>query len=604
LKSASAAARRAGARPAPPERSRSWRRGATLALALAALTVAAFWQVTRCGFVNFDDDRYVTENAHVRAGLALDGVRWAWTTFDNANWHPLTWMSHMLDVSLFGLDAGAHHGVSLLLHALASLLLFGALARMTRAPGRSAVVAGLFAVHPLHVESVAWISERKDVLSGLFAMLTLWAYAGWARRRTPWRYALVLACFALGLAAKSMLVTLPFVLLLLDCWPLRRMAGVPAAGLAPEGAGRAIAPAPAMSFVALLLEKAPLLALSAFVSVVTLVAQRSGGAAPTVAMLGVGSRVGNALLSAVAYLGKTFWPARLCFFYPYRDTLPVALCVAAAALLLLVTALAAWQWRARPWLGVGWLWFAGMLVPVIGLVQVGEQAMADRYMYLPSVGLFILLVWGGAELARRLRLRESATAAIAAAVLVALALTTRTQVRTWTDSTSLFEHALAVTRRNATAEMNYGVTLLRLGRLPEARRQLDAAVADAPRWGEAIGNRGVAKEAAGQTASAIADYQAAVRLEAGYAPAHRRLAEALFRAGRYDEALAEFDAGVSCDPSDADLREGRGATLATLKRYPEAEAELRRALELRPGFELAGQNLERLQAIQRGGPAR
>jgi protein O-mannosyl-transferase len=585
-------------------RARPWPREAAITIGLAVVTAAAFARVAGCGFVNFDDPLYVTENPHVLAGLGADGARWAFGTFATGNWHPLTWLSHLLDVTLFGVNAGPHHLVNLLLHVLSTCLLFGLLARATGAPWRSAAVAALFGVHPLRVESVAWIAERKDVLSTLLSLATLALYARAARRPGRWRLAPALGVFALALLAKPMAVTLPLAMLLLDAWPLGRF-GAPAAP-DPRRRGRAGArrepgvASVASSLEALVAEKVPFLVLAALSAGVTFVAQRSGGAVHSLANLPFGPRLANALVSYVAYVGQLLWPARLCVFYPFRAAIAPWAWIGAALLLAAVTALVVWQRGRRPWLAVGWLWYVGTLVPVIGLVQVGSQAMADRYTYLPSIGLAIALVWGLAELLERLRVPVAATAALAAAALAALAVATSAQVGTWTDSFALYRQALAVTKGNAMIEKNLGVTYQRLGRLEEALPYLDAAVRDDAAWADARFNRGLVREGLGRLDDALRDYAEAARLQPLFAAAHRQLGAVLFRQGRFDEALAELQAAVRWDPADAEARDALGATLATKGRYREAEAELLEALRLRPDLEDAARNLERLRALAPG----
>lgn len=427
-----------------------------LGAALALLTVLAFLPSLANGFVLLDDPLYVTGNPRVREGITQDGLAWALTANVANNWHPLTVLSHMLDVEIFGLPPAGHHLTSLLLHLASVLLLFEALRRMTGSAFRSALVAALFAVHPTRVESVAWVAERKDVLSGVFWMLALLAYAAWVRRPSVGRYLLVALAMALGLASKPMLVTLPCVLLLLDLWPLgRRRLG------------------------SLVFEKLPLFALSATSSVMTLRYQATS-LAPLEA-LPWDLRLSNAVVSYAAYLGKAFLPRDLAVFYPFPMEIPAWKVAASAVLLALLTGLAAWKARRSPWLLVGWLWFLGTLVPVIGLVQVGRQAMADRYTYLPFIGLFLAVVWGVAELAERRRdvLRAVLTVSSVLAVL-ALAVMTRAQTRRWTDSVTLFQHALAVTEDNYLAHLGLAKALASQGDREGAAAQYRAALAIRP----------------------------------------------------------------------------------------------------------------------------
>ena len=496
---------------------------------LAALTVLAYAHVGRCAFVTFDDPAYVTENAQVKHGLTAAGVGWAFTTLANCNWHPLTWLSHMLDCQLFGLAAGAHHLTSLLFHVANACLLYLVFRRMTGSPGRSAAVAGLFALHPLHVESMAWIAERKDVLSALFALLTIAAWLEFVKRRRRSFYTLALVLFALALLSKPMVVTLPFALVLIDLWPLGR-----------SGRGA--------SFGALLLEKAPFFALAAFGCVMTLVAQTRGGTAISIASLTPGTRVANAAVSYVAYLGKLVWPARLCVFYPLRRHLPGVEWLGALAALLVVSGVVVSQWRRRPWLPVGWAWYLGSLVPVIGLVQVGAQSMADRYTYLPSIGIAMMAVWTIADAVPRRG--APALAALSALLCVALVLRTRDQVRTWSGDLALSQHALAVTSHNARMEKNYGAALLRRGRFADAVRALDAAIGDDPGWADPRYDRGLAKEGLNDLDGAADDYAAAARLQPTAGAPHLRLASLAFARHGYDEALREFEIATRLSPGD------------------------------------------------------
>ena len=443
------------------------RKGGNTAVILAVLAgavVLVFGRALGYGFVNFDDPHYVINNYPLHAGLTWEGVRWAFTTGYAENWHPLTWLSHMLDFELYGMAPGAHRLTNILLHIGATWLLFAALRAMTRATYASAAVAFLFAIHPQHVESVAWIAERKDVLCGLFWMATLYAYASYARRPNPWRYTLVLLLFALSLLAKSMAVTLPCVLLLLDYWPLRR--------------GRTL-----RKFTWLFAEKVPLFALAAAQSVITVLVQDAGGTTKSLAALPLWVRLANAPLACVHYLEKTVVPTGLAAFYPHPErSVSVPLAVVSALLLLTLTA-AAWRLRRRmPWLLVGWLWFLGTLAPVIGVVQVGDQAYADRYMYLPMVGLLIAGVWACAQLLRdyrHARLGRLLRPALAAWVVVLIAFA-YVQVGYWQNSMTLWERALAVTEQNGPAHNNLGRAYHDAGRLEEARTQFEEALRVSP----------------------------------------------------------------------------------------------------------------------------
>jgi tetratricopeptide (TPR) repeat protein len=537
-----------------------------IAAGLAAITLAVFADVRDFDFVSYDDTWYITDNPHVAAGLSWQGLWWALTSGYLFYWQPATWLSHMADVQMFGLHAGGHHVTNLLLHIAGSMALFGFLRRATGAEWRSALVAALFAVHPLHVESVAWVAERKDVLSTLFFFLTLWAYVAYAGAPTTRRYLMVVACFALGLMAKPMLVTLPVVLLLLDVWPLRRPFSM-----------------------ALLGEKVPLFVLAAVVSIATLAVQAKVGAVGTLAQLSLDFRVFNAVLAYAKYIGLMFWPSGLAVFYPYPPVLPPWWQVAfAAAALALVTTVAVRQMDRRPYVLVGWLWYLLTLLPVIGLFQAGDQLMADRFTYIPLVGLFVIIAWGGAELiARRPRL-QPAVAVVALLVVGTSAVAARQQVRHWRNSETLWRRALAVTTGNHRAHAGLAEVFARAGRTDEAIDQYRQAlrivpdqaewrnnlgllftqqdkVAEAmgqfaiatkvrPDFAEAHNNLGAMHARAGQPKAAIAAYTEAIRLAPDNALAHGNLALALAREGRVAEALRACEEALRLDPTNADWR--------------------------------------------------
>jgi protein O-mannosyl-transferase len=548
-----------------------------LSLLLAVAIALVYWPVTRLKFINFDDPDYVTGNLRVQAGLTAESIKWAFTSLYASNWHPLTWLSHMLDCQLYNLKPAGHHLTSLLLHIVNSLLLLGLLQRLTGALWRSAAVAALFALHPLHVESVAWVSERKDVLSAFFFMLTLWAYVQYATRDQRWAakprsqilestsniqhptsniqsqthgtprseailhlpsfifYLLSLGLFALGLMSKPMLVTLPFVLLLLDYWPLQRFE-------------RKTQSQELKGVLRLLVEKAPFFLLSAASCVLTFLVQRACGAMTPLAKSPLELRVANALVSYARYLGKTIWPAKLAVLYPYERFSLDSWQVAGAALLLVaVTAGVVWVRRQRPYLLVGWLWFVGMLVPVIGLVQVGKQSLADRYTYLPHIGLFIAIVWGVADLLVRLPQRRWLPAAVAALVLAACGLGTARQLSYWRDTWTLFQRTASVTSGNFVAYAVIANDLVERGNLPQAiewcRRSLDIAP-DYPEANNTLGNIYTRQE-------------------------------------RYDEALACFRA-AEADRTFADPRVGAGNVLIKQGKFVEAEATCREALSIAP----------------------
>src|SRR5688572_19201451 len=462
-----------------------------LALLLAIGTLAVYWPARQFEFTNYDDEDYVYGNPMVMKGLTAEGVRWAFTTRFAANWHPLTWLSHMLDCEFYGVRPGAHHMMNVLLHTLATVALFFALLRMTRLPGRSAVVAALFALHPLHVESVAWVAERKDVLSGLFWILTMWAYVWYTERPGIVRYLLVAVTFALGLMAKPMLVTLPCVLLLLDYWPLRRLAGTLA-----------------LPWRRVILEKVPLFALTVASSIFTFLVQQKGGAVfPFAEKLSFGSRVASAFIAYVSYLGKTFLPEELAVLYPHPGSWPAWQIAGAALILLFITAVVIIFAKARPYLVMGWLWFLGTLVPVIGLVQVGEQYMADRYTYIPLVGIFIALVWGVSDLLARVEQRKVALGFAVVVVLAVCVVGTRRQLAYWENSIKLFARTVQVTGDNPTAQYNLAQALGVRGHLRESVPHYEEALRIRPNYPEALNNLGFTKALFGNYAEATNLYE-------------------------------------------------------------------------------------------------
>ena len=447
-----------------------------LAFLLVGATVALYSPVNHHPFINYDDDGYVTDNVHVRTGLSGDTIAWAFTTYDEANWHPLTWLSHALDYQLFELDPAGHHDVNLLLHALNVALLFWVLWRATGYPGRSLMVAALFALHPINVESVAWIAERKNLLSMFFFLLALGAYQWYARSPRLQRYLVVMLLFACGLMSKPQVITFPCVLLLWDYWPLRRMFS------GRESVSEMVpAPAfPAKSFSWLLLEKLPLFAMCVASAVVTVKAQYAGGAmSGSMNWFPFSVRLGNAVESYVRYIGKVLWPSHLALMYPHPRTLDWWAVSAALVLLLAVTGLVVASRRHR-YLLVGWLWFLGTLVPMIGVVHVGSQAMADRYAYLPLIGLFLILCWGVADWAQYQQLSLAWPIAASAGVLLALSITTHRQIGYWKDNLTLWAHSVQVTTNNYEAEDNLARTLMDRGKIAEALPHLRAAEAIVP----------------------------------------------------------------------------------------------------------------------------
>ena len=541
-------------------------RAAVLA-GLGAATVAAFAGVLRNGWVNLDDGDYVYQNPHVLHGLRAGDAAWFLSHPHAANWHPLTSWCHQLAVSVFGLQPAGHHAVSLALHATTAVLLAWTLFRYTGAWWRSVLVAGFFALHPLRVESVAWASELKDVLSGLCFVLTLAAYRRSVERPGPAASARVAAALGLGLLAKPMLVTAPFVLVLLDFWPLGRWGREPAP------------PGPGASPAAVWLEKWPLFLLSIASAAVTAVVQRQAGAVVSAQVIPLPLRIQNAFASYGWYAWRTLWPGSLGAFYPFARRPPLAGALAGAVFVAAATAVALAQMRRRPYLLVGWLWYLGMLVPVIGLVQVGGQAHADRYTYLPTIGLALALVWAAEEALRRAPSLKPVAAGAAVAALVALSLATARQATTWRDTGALFTRALQVTRDNAFAHSGLGAVFLEQHRVPEAIAELEEAERIAP-YLEGVEKRlGSALGAAGRYDEAVAHYRQALKSQDS-ATVRGGLGIALAALGRYPEALPELQAGLALEPGNALMNLQQAEVLAAMGRREEAVRAARQAVAL------------------------
>jgi len=560
-------------------------------LFLALVDLAVYSRAVRHDFVDYDDDVYVTGNRFVKAGLSGTSIHWAFTTGHGGNWHPLTWLSHMLDVELFGLNPAGHHMTSVALHIANSILLFLVFLSMTRAFWKSLVIAAFFAVHPLHVESVAWVAERKDVLSAFFFLSTLLAYVRYCRKPSAASYLPVFVLYALGLTAKPMLVTLPFVLLLLDFWPLRRMENpilIPEASPEPP---RGIVFRTA-SLRKLAAEKIPLFLLSAASSAITFIVQRRGGAVGSLEVYPLSVRLANALISYVKYIEKTVSPVGLAVFYPHPRTPLLSLKAAAAgAAVLLVTFLVVRFGRKYPFLPVGWLWYTGMLVPVIGIVQVGAQALADRYMYMPLTGLLTAAVWGIPELARHVRKGGSLLASCAVMLFMSYAATAFVQTGRWRDTESLFRHALAVTRDNHIAHNNLGAHEMDAGRIGEAYRHFAEAARIKPNYAEAHNNLALALESMGETDRALAHYDTALAIRPRYAEAMMNKASLLLERGDTAEAERLYEEAIRTEPDNAEAHYNLANLLVRLNRLDEAVEHYRRALELKPDFPEAHNNL-------------
>ena len=565
-------------------------------LVLIAITWLVFGQTLGHDFINFDDHVYVYENPQITRGLTVDGLIGAFTHTHARNWHPLTTISHMLDCQLYGLKAGGHHFTNVLLHTIAVALLFLVLRQMTGALWQSAFAAGVFAIHPLHVESVAWVAERKDVLSAVFFMLTLLAYVRYARAPSSGGYLAVAVFFALGLMSKPMLVTLPFVLLLLDYWPLERfhksVSSTSKSKAAPWLDRQSI---PQRLFV----EKIPLFVLSVFSCIATLLAQREGAGA--IAQLPLMWRLNNAFVSYVAYIWEMFWPARLAVFYPHpNNRLAFWQIILAIVFLVAVSLCAILLRKERPYILTGWFWYVGMLVPVIGFLQVGEQAHADRYTYLPQIGLYVLIVWAIADLIESWRALRPFFAVAAPMTIAALGWCALIQTSHWKNSETLWSQALAVTSDNDVAHNNLGFLLLRRGEFDRAVSHFQTALNIRSSSAEShydLGaalihnNLGNALARKGLPHDAIPRYEEAIKLRPDYADAHYNFGSVLFQEGRIDEAIEHWQKALAIQPRDAGVHTGLGNAFLKKGSVTQAIVEYENALQIAPQDPLAGNNL-------------
>jgi tetratricopeptide (TPR) repeat protein len=550
-----------------------------LAVALAALTIGVYAPVRTFEFVNYDDNLYVVDNPHITQGLSGGDVGWSLTAFENGNWHPLTLLSHMLDVQVFGLNPAGHHAVNLALHVVNALLLFWLLAGTSEQPWPSAFVAALFAVHPLNVQTVAWVSERKSLLSTVFWLLALLVYAGYRRAPNPKKYFLLLLLAAMALAAKPMAVTLPLTILLLDIWPL---------GTRPSGRQAASRRG---------LELAPLLALSAACGVLTLFAQRAASALQSVETYSWPVRLGNALVAYAWYLKAMLWPEGLAAFYPHPMTTLTLTAILPSALVLVVgCAVVIAKGRAFPAAAMGWWWYVGTLVPVIGIIQVGAQAYADRYAYVPLVGIFIVVVWSAVRWTEPRPIVWRRVLAVAGVVwIAALSVATRAQLRYWHDSVSLFQRAIDVVPDNALAHNNLGMALVQRNRMEAALDQFEKAVEIAPLDTDARSNLGNALRALDRPADAVAAYRNALEQSPNDPTIHYNLATALVDLSRTDEATNHLRDAVRLDPAYAKARYLLGTILYREGRADDALAQFREIVRRDPADERAGEWVRRIE---------
>lgn len=497
---------------------------------LVLAVVAVYWPVINYEFVKYDDNTYIEVNPSIKSGFTLQNIRWAFTSGYASNWHPVTWLSHTLDYQLFGTWAGGHHLVNVLFHIANTLLLFIILLRLTGTLWASAFAAALFGIHPLHVESVAWVAERKDVLSTLFWMLTILAYSHYGKRQKWTTYLLTLIFFILGIMAKPMVVTLPFVLLLLDYWPLERKISL-----------------------GLLVEKIPFFAISAVSSVITFLVQRSGGSVSSIDTYSLKVRIGNSIISYIAYIWKMFWPTDLAVLYPHpRYNLPITKVTICAILLLLLTVCFIYFFRRRKYMTVGWLWYLGTLVPVIGMVQVGAQSMADRYTYIPLIGLFIIIAWAANDLLAKKPSLKIHTTIAGCVILLSLMAVASIQVRYWENNSTLFEHTLSVTKNNYIIHNNYANILSEQGNIPKAIEQFEAALKIRPNSAETQNNLGNFKVKIGKLDEAIQHYKLAIELKPNAPVSYYNMGLALAQKGNHDEAITAYQDTVQLDPNYID----------------------------------------------------
>lgn len=596
-------------------------------VALALVTSAVYSRATRNPFMHVDDQNYVTENPNVQAGVTWQTLTWSLTATSAQNWHPLTWLSHALDCQLYGLNKAGHHSTNILLHALNVVLLFLLLLRTTGAKGRSLLVAALFALHPLNVESVAWIAERKNVLSTLFFLLTLAAYGWYALKPDAKRYLTVAALFALGLAAKPMVITLPFVLLLIDYWPLQRIRGW---DQSPPSTGKTrknrkprsqdpdvekLFPAPQFQFSRLVLEKLPLLALCLASAGITIIAQRAG-AIQSFEIYPCAGRLANGLYAYASYLWKVFWPTRLAFLYPYpRDGRPAWQLALAVLFLVSVTVLIWKQRRSRPYLATGWLWYLGTLVPVIGLIQVGDQSMADRYAYIPLIGIFVMIVWGAADAADHTQLNLQLRTAIAIVILAALSFLTWRQIGFWHSDYDLWSHTIKVTQHNVVADETLSKTLMQLGHPQEALAGFEEAASLNPGDPFRHVNLAAALVESDRPTDAIAEYESTIKVSSDptiQARCYESIATIYDELGEYAKVRDNYHSALQADPTQSPGMIERitqetnaspsaphylqlGMLLEELGKLPEARIAYQQALKLDPTLTEAKASLKALE---------
>ena len=571
-----------------------------ICLFLMITILSAYWQIRNHGFVSFDDGMYVYNNLKVKVGLTYNTIAWAFSFTDIAYWHPLTWLSHMLDCQLYGLNPGMHHTTNLILHILNSILLFLVFKQMTGALWRSAFVAALFALHPINVESVAWVAERKNVLSTFFWMLTMLAYVNYSRRQGVWRYLLTLFMFLLGLMCKPILVTLPFVLLLLDYWPLGRLQfgqeKIVSNSVkdAPEKIGFQGSPA-----LFLVLEKVPFFILSAVSVYLSVLSAKQHGIIASTDLTPITLRIANALVSYLVYIGKLIWPQNLAVFYPYPRQIPMALSAGAGLTLLSISFLMIWVLRKKPYLGVGWLWYIGTLLPNIGLIQAGLwPAMADRWAYVPFIGVFIIIAWGVPELTMRWRLKKSHIATAAVAVLLILAVRTWSQVQYWANNFTLYEHAIDVTENNQVAHNNLGAALYLKGSVNEAAIHFIEALRIMPDYNEAHTNLRVSLGANDNADRAIARLERLIKIYPENSGLYYNLGIVYRQKGELDKAIKNYKKALSYHPKFVQAQFDMAFTYSKRGEYEKALTSYKKTIEIRSDLFWAYYNIAAILSVQ------
>jgi tetratricopeptide (TPR) repeat protein len=554
-----------------------------ISLLLIILTLAVYWQVQTHDFVNFDDDLYVAKNSHIKNGITYESIIWAFTTLSTGNWHPLTWLSHMLDIQFFGMNPRGHHLINLLFHVVNTLLLFSIFKKMTGDILRSGFIAALFALHPMHVESVAWIAERKDVLSTFFWMLTIWSYLYYVKNQNLNRYFLLILFFTLGLMAKPMLVTLPFVLLLLDYWPQGRLRLMRSDQ--QKNAEKA------NSTIRLLLEKTPLFLLTAASSIVTFIVQKQGRNVASFEAVPFLTRIANAIVAYVDYIEKMFWPSNMAVLYPYPSSVLIWKMAFSCTILITISLIVLRYAKQRPYLIIGWLWYLGTLVPVIGLVQVGNQYMADRYSYIPYIGLFIMIAWGVPELLKQWRYKKIGIAIMTTIILAILMTVTSLQVRYWKNSITLFNHTLRVTTNNFLPHNNLATALAEQGRIDEAIGHWLEAIRIKSDYETPYNNLGLAYEKRGRIEEAVQNYVKALRINPDYELAHFNLGNVYFKQRRLNEAIHQYREAIRINPEYVKAYYGLANALFEIDQVDEAINQLMKAVTIKPDFLIAHNNL-------------